>query len=355
VKGTLRRTLAPIIRPSRLLLAFKTALAAGLAWQLGRLLPGGVDEYSYYAPLGALISLTPTLMGSVRSTLQTSLGLVVGIVLAFGVIVSPLPGLVSVALAVGLGVVIGGLGFLGVGRDYVAVAALFVLVVGGSNADDFSLGYLAQMGLGMAIGVIVNLLIVPPLHQRESAATIGGLRLSVATNLEGIAAALREEWPPSSKDWFEGITSLRSSIAAAEPVIMDAYESRRLNPRARWARYDVQEDFDDLEALHGVSGRARDLGEAISSAIWGDPIPANLPPAAREPVAEAVEAAAALIRAWNEYADARDALANARRALERLEHSVTGPVEHGDVSGSIVFDLKRIVALVESRLREGSL
>ncbi len=41
-------------------------------------MPGVTDQYPYYAPLGALLSMYPTLMGSAKSSLQTLLGLATG-------------------------------------------------------------------------------------------------------------------------------------------------------------------------------------------------------------------------------------------------------------------------------------
>ncbi|MGG7507136.1 hypothetical protein [Plantibacter sp. YIM 135249] len=189
------RAIAPAFRPWRLLVAAKTALAATLAWNLGHLLPGEVGDYSYYAPLGALVSMAPTLMTSVRTSLQTAAGLAVGIGIAWVLIAFGVPGWVSVAAAVGFGTVLSGLPGLGPGRDYVPIAALFVLIIGGSDANDFSVGYLLQMALGMVVGLGVNLLIVPPLYQRESAAGIIVLRRTIADDLDAMAETLHTDWP----------------------------------------------------------------------------------------------------------------------------------------------------------------
>ena len=66
----------------------------------------------------------------------------------------------------GLGVLLAGLPRLGAGRDWIPTAALLVLLVGGHNPDDFSFGYLLQMGVGVTVGIVVNLLVFPPLHFR---------------------------------------------------------------------------------------------------------------------------------------------------------------------------------------------
>ncbi|MEH3089950.1 MAG: hypothetical protein PGN24_10270 [Microbacterium arborescens] len=66
---------------SRLLLAGKAALAAAIAWYLAPLVPFAHDEYSYYAPLGVLVSMYPTIADSARAGLQAVAGLAIGIVI----------------------------------------------------------------------------------------------------------------------------------------------------------------------------------------------------------------------------------------------------------------------------------
>ncbi|MEX1078394.1 MAG: FUSC family protein [Homoserinimonas sp.] len=351
--GAIRRTMAPIVHPTRVLLALKTAIAAGLAWPVAHLLPGTVDEYSYYAPLGALISMMPTMLGSLRASLQTALGLALGIGLAWAVLESPLPGVASVPLAVGIGVLLGGLRGFGAGRDYVAIAALFVLVVGGSQADDYSLGFLVQMGVGMAIGIAVNLIIVPPLHFTTSANEITALRKMIAENLESMSYALVETWPPEHQDWLDGAKSLDSSVRVAEPIIEEAGESRRINPRARWHEYDVQEDFDDLEAI-GVLGRhTLDLGETIGAAIWADPVPVGLPEELCEPLSGSLAKTADLVRAWNNRSGEREALREAERALDTLsrrEGDLPSPGQEREAVHASVFTLRRMLAVIQARI-----
>lgn len=162
------RSLREAVDPARLLLVAKTALAVGLAWLIAPHTPGVTDEYPYYAPLGALVTMYPTLMGSVRSGLQTLLGLATGIGLAAVVVLTVGPTWWSIPAVVGVGVLVSGTGWFGVGREYVPMAALFVLIVGGQNADEYSLGYLVQMGVGVVVGLIVNLVIAPaPLTRRR--------------------------------------------------------------------------------------------------------------------------------------------------------------------------------------------
>lgn len=340
------------MHPARLLLAVKAAIAAGLAWPIAQFLPGTVDEYSYYAPLGALLSMMPTLMGSLRASLQTVVGLGVGIGLAWVVIETPLPGSVSVPLAVGIGVLLGGLRGLGVGRDYVAITALFVLVIGGSQAGDYSLGYLIQMGVGMAIGLIVNIVIAPPLRFRESADEISALRREIAHNLESMSESLVEKWPPEHQDWFEGVKSLHDSLRAAEPILDDASESRRMNPRARRYKHDLQREFDDLDALGMLGRHTRDVSETLSTAIWSDPVPAGLRDDLCEPLSAALARTAELVRAWNDRTGEANALHEAELALETLNEKERNlpPAEPSNaVLSSTIFTLRRMLVVIQAR------
>lgn len=351
--GAIRRTVAPSIRPDRLLLALKTAIAAGLAWPAAQLLPGSVDEYSYYAPLGALISMMPTLMGSLKASLQTAVGLAVGIALSWLVVLSPLPGSVTVPVVVGIGVLLGGLRGLGAGRDYVPISALFVLVVGGTHAEDFSVGYLVQMAVGMAIGIIVNLVVVPPLRFKDSARQLEALRMRVADTLDGMARTMAEPWPSENQDWSEGAQSLDLDIEAARAAVEDARESNRLNPRARLHQHDLKRDYDDLAAITLLGRDVHDLCETIGGAIWGEPVPTELPESLREPLGSCLAAAAELVRAWNHGEGEAEALGAAEAALQRL-HDHGRDLPSGDspdgALGTITFSLRRLITTIRGRI-----
>lgn len=144
----------------------------GIAWVVAQYVPGVADDYPYYAPLGALVSMYPTLMESAKSGLQTLLGLVAGIALALVVVVTVGPNWWTVPLVAGIGVLLSGTGWFGAGQEYVPMAAMFVLIIGGQNSDDYSLGYLTQMGVGVAVGIAVNLLIFPRVLTAAAAARV---------------------------------------------------------------------------------------------------------------------------------------------------------------------------------------
>ena len=106
---------------------------------------------------------------------------------------------------------------IGSGRDWIPTAALLVLLVGGHNPDQFSFGYLLQMGVGVTVGILVNLLVFPPLHFRAAALSIAELRLALAQQLWDMGKALKESWPPEHEDWSRRSDALEASRPVRPP------------------------------------------------------------------------------------------------------------------------------------------
>ncbi len=321
---TLRSWIKSTVRGQRLLLAAKTALAVGLSWFLAPLLPGAAQEYTYYAPLGALVSMYPTFMGSVRTGLQTLVGLLLGIALAAAVLLLGDPNVISISLAVGLGVLLGGSPRLGAGRDYVPVATLLVLIIGGRQADAFSFGYALQMGLGVLVGLGVNVTIFPPLALDAARARISRARVVLIDHLEDAAAALVEEWPPQHEEWAGRRHVLDGAVVDVRDAVYEAAESQRANPRAyRRSRHQiVPASYEDLAVLENVTFYVRDLSEVLAGAIWEGPQGFRLGDGLREPLERSLSAIANILRAWEEEHALPPVFADAGHSLDVLAEAV---------------------------------
>ena len=343
---------------ARLLLAAKTALAVGIAWIVARFVPGVADDYPYYAPLGALISMSPTLMSSARKGVQTLVSLTIGIVLAGAVIVLAEPNVVTIALVVGVGSLIAGSRWLKAGGEYVPVAALFVLIVGGQDADSYSVGYVVQMTVGIVVGLVVNLSIFPPLTVGTAAARLGALRTMLARHLDEMAEALDESWPPEHEDWAGRSDALRETSDGVRVALLDAVESRKGNPRARLNKRDLDADYSDLYDLESIAFYVRDLTEVLSAAIWKErAFDADLPESLRAPLAETFHAIAAVLDARNSDADFADAARAAEASLDKAIASLDG---HHDTAhsmlgtaASVALGARRILAIMTARPEAG--
>ena len=321
--SAVRRAVRQATEPARLLLVAKTALAVGLAWLVAPHMPGVVDDYPYYAPLGALISMYPTLMGSVRSGLQTVLGLGAGIGLATLVTLTVGPNWWTIPVVVGLAVLISGTGWFGSGREYVPMAALFVLIIGGQNADDFSLGYLVQTAVGVTIGLLVNVLIAPAPLTAQAAARIDAFRAQLATHLHDIGDAVSASWPPERDQWASDAASLADTTREIRTALADADDSRRGNPRALLTRARPSDTWAEMDALDAIAHHIRDISDAVADTIWERPAALALDPALPEPLTAACHAVAgALAVGADESSEAHLARGQAARALRHLLETV---------------------------------
>lgn len=346
-----RSGLRSTVTGQRVLLAAKTALAVGIAWALAPLMPGVVNEYPYYAPLGVLVSMYPTFMGSVRTGLQSLLGLLLGIILAAAILLLGAPNIVSISLAVGAGVLLAGLPRLGAGRDYVPVATLLVLIIGGtSEAEVFSLGYGVQMGLGVVVGLLVNVTIFPPLALDAAQAQIQRARIVLIEQLEDAATALTEQWPPNHEDWASRGRLLDDAVAEVRRAVHESAESQRANPRAKLrSRHRVlARSYEDLAVLENVTFYVRNLSELLASAIWEGPLQLRLHDELREPVAQSLGATAEILRSWEEERVDAEVFNAAWQTLSHLKDAVASLPS--SEATSVALDIRRIVQTLKRRL-----
>jgi len=338
---------AAIAHP-RLLQAAKTAVAVAIAWKLAPLMPGVANDYPYYAPLGVIVASFPTLMGSIKNAAQTLAGLVIGIGLAAAVIIFSQPSVLTVSLVVGIGILFGGIRQLGAGRDYVPIAGLFVLIVGGPNADGYSIGYVSQMSLGIVVGLAVNLLVAPPLRVTAAVKEMSRLRTALGSHLRSLADALDASWPPEEGEWSKQGATLASTSTAVRRALAEADESRRINPRARIRPHDLSSDYDDLTALENATFYVRDLTDVLAGAAWGTPVPVELPDVLRPPLSAAARATATVVTDWD---TGKTSLASLQAAEEAVAAVTQAVHEHRELGADAIvaasaaaLDLSRMLA-----------
>lgn len=284
----------------RLQLAAKAGLAAGLAFSIAPFMPGSAADYPYYAPLGALVAMYENVAGSIRQGVQTLAGLGLGIGLAFVLFILGDPSPLTVAIVMAFGVILAGLPRIGSGRDWIPTAALLVLLVGGHNPDEFSFGYLLQMGVGVTVGILVNLLVFPPLHFRAAALSIAELRLALARQLSDMSKALNENWPPEHEDWSRRSEELAASARSVRLAVQKADASRRANPRRRLHPRDVDLDYRNLRDLERITFHVQDVTQVLSDVIWADDTPFVVPDQYTGPLAEAMAGVGEVLRSTEE-------------------------------------------------------
>lgn len=333
-----------------LLLAGKAALAVGIAWIIAPFIPGVANDYPYYAPLGVLVSMYPTLMGSLKNGLQTVAGLAIGALLAGAVIIFSEPNVLTLSIMVGIGFLISGSKWITTAREFVPITALFVLIIGGPDADSYSLGYVIQVCLGIIIGLGVNLLILPPLPLKAVEDELARFRKLLAKHLTEVGDALVDTWPPEQQGWASRSTTLGTTGGSVRSAVRTADESRKGNPRTLNNRRNLSEDYDDLAALEVVSFHLRDLTDVLTAAVWGKPIPLDLPSALRPRLSEAFHATAAVLTGWGsgeaDQAAFHAADESVKALMTEVEDDRGANVSFG-AAVTIAMDLRRILAALE--------
>lgn len=303
----------------RVLLAAKAAVAAVAAWLLARYMPGVAADYPYYAPLGAVVAMQSTLLSSIRSGLQTLAGIAIGIGIAAVTMWLGDPGFVAVGIAVGIGVLIGGFRILGEGGSWAPTAAVLVLLVGGSHAEGFSYGYVLQMAVGVAVGLVVNFAAFPPLHFWDAERRIAETNEVISGHLEDLAESLRDDRPDPDR-WIARQHRLDREMADVRERLAAAEESKRANPRAIRGRNRrrLVADAARFRALERVAWYTTDLTEIVGTS---GPVSEQLGwvgPQYAERLAVAVCAVAEVVR--GDGADALDE--EAVRAIRAVESAM---------------------------------
>lgn len=337
----------------RLQLAMKAGLAAGIAFAIAPFMPGSAADYPYYAPLGALVAMYENVSGSIRRGVQTLAGLAIGIGLAFVLVSLGDPTPVSVAIVMGFGVILAGLPWIGSGSDWIPTAALLVLLVGGNNPDSFSFGYLVQMGAGVTVGILVNLLVFPPLYFNAAALRIAELRLALARQLGDMGKALKENWPPEYEDWSGRSEELAGSARMVRLAVEKADASRQANLRRRLHPRDVELDYRNLRDLERVTFHVQDVTQVLSDVIWGGDTPFVIPDEYAVPLADAMAAVADVLRSLQEEIPERQAelMDTADVAVKELTARIGTEEAATDAPSaveSILLSLHRMLRVVKS-------
>ncbi|MGY1771670.1 FUSC family protein [Blastococcus sp. SYSU D00813] len=214
----------------------RAALAAALAWQVATLLPPPMSEYAYYAPLGAVIAVHPTVADSASAAWRTVLAILLGFGLAVTVheLTRSIPNAVTIALIVALAVAVEQWRALREHASWVSFAAVLMLTVGtAADPARYALAYAGLTLLGAATGVLVTTVLFPPLQLTTAARSIAATRGLLARHLRDLADGLRRGAVPSTGEWVrrgEELDAALERMRAAEGLVERA---RRANPRAR--------------------------------------------------------------------------------------------------------------------------
>lgn len=242
VTGMVRRAVGHA-GPDRdsLLLIVKSVIAATLAWLIAN---NALQAPSAtFAPFTALLMVQATVSQSLDQSARYSGAMVVGVLLA-GLLTPALgPATLTFAALMLVALIFGRWRRLGQQGPQVAVAALFAYssfsAAGSSPTSFLQLASIASLVLlGCALGVITNLIIVPPMRYRSAEYGISSLAHSLSELLADVSEGLRSGVPTAdqAEEWRYRANQFPDTVAQARATVEHAAETMRFNPRRLFMR-----------------------------------------------------------------------------------------------------------------------
>ncbi|MEZ3161371.1 FUSC family protein [Microbacterium sp. BWT-B31] len=345
------------LRASRrgpLLQVVKSAVATALAWLVaGWLIPGPPPVF---AAIAALLVVAPSLNQSLAKAVERSIGVVAGVIIASLLSLTLGTATWVVILATSIALIIAwGLRMTPVTANQVAISALLVLALG-TSTPGYAGDRILETLIGAAIGIIVNLALVPPVLVGPARADADRLTEALAAALERLAVTLTE--PQSGAQLTETMLEarlLRPMVDAAGAAIDAAGDSLAMNPRARRHRADLAVAQALVERHRAmvtqVIGMTRAVFDGYDPTLPDEPeahaIAEQLRRAAHDVRLDPQRATAAAHAEGDEAAPADQEFSEETALTAPLTVPVPSPM-HWILIGSLLEDLRRIhEALVE--------
>ncbi|UGY92889.1 aromatic acid exporter family protein [Streptomyces gobiensis] len=320
----------------RLVVATRASVAAALAWQLCRVVLN--QSHPYPAALAALLVVHPTVFRSLRAGAAYAAGCALGALVALPATIAIGPTWLGLAVVVLLSVLVGSHERLGHFGTHAPITALFVLLLDRSHLTAELVPHLVAIAVGVAVGVVFNATLVPPLRLRPAEAGLERARGELTTALDGLARAVADGQRPDEvlgPRWRDAMTA---ALQEARGSLDQAHESLRWNFRAGARRTVWHLDQGILATLERVAADVTALARSLERAASA-PDGHGLDESFRADYARLLKSTALCVR---ECGGGRPhpALPATRRMLERLAE----PVPEGEmwaVKGRLLMFLER--------------
>jgi uncharacterized membrane protein YccC len=184
---------------------------------------------------------------------------------------------VSMGVVIALGLAVGSLPWLAGEQATAAATALVVLATGFADDEVTLVVRLLDTGIGIAVGIVVNLAVWPPLRRRTALHALDRMDDAVGEVLVEIGEGLLAS--PTAEDvegWVQRTRDLDEELDDAWALVRQARESARLNPR-RSAR-PLRDPHEWVELLRRIEqavaetrSLARTIGHSLAAERWWDP------------------------------------------------------------------------------------
>lgn len=240
----------------------KTSVATVLAWLAAQLVLQ--TDMPIFAAIAALLVVQPSINQSLGKAVERSLGVIGGVLIAYGV--GLLFGQSSwiVLLAIVICILLAWALRLSPGSaSQIPISAMLVLSIGAATPE-YAFDRIIETIMGATIALVVNVLIVPPLLLAPAHDAVVLLAREVADTLDRVADALGTPQKTFAlEELMIKARLLRPMLAAAERAITQAEESLTLNPRQARRRRVLDADVELYHRLRALVTRAIGMSRAL--------------------------------------------------------------------------------------------
>lgn len=318
----------------------KTVLAAVAAWVIAASLLELPQPF--LAPWAALLVVHATVYRTFSKGMQQVAATVVAVLLAS--FVGQALGLSTwaIALLLVVALVLGAVPWLGAEATTIATTGLVVLTTG-FESDVMLISRLYDTAIGVAVGLLVNVIVWPPLRRHTAARALDRVDDGIGELLVDMAGRLADGWEEEDvTGWVERTRDLDADLDQAWALVRQSQESARLNPRRQARAMRNPEQWFELlrrmeQAVAEIRSLARTLGgQGSHLERWGeafaDPWISMLSDAGR---AAGGDDPAALL-------DVRTRLEDLTEELRSTERSPEWPVY-----GALIINLRNIIDVMD--------
>lgn len=225
----------------------------------------------FLAPWVALMTLQATVSSSVVKGAQTVIASAIGVLMSFVIGVYLGVEIWTYALAILVGML--GSRIPGLRQDGISIAttAIFLLSTGFTEDAPALIDRMIEIGIGVAIGIGVNFLVLPPLRDKQAARTVDELNRRMGKVMNQMGEEFADSWNTDhAREWSETISQMRTDLDQTWRTVQFAKESRRRNPRLLLHRGAAENSEEVLFRLDESIAHLRHLARTLETASYSD-------------------------------------------------------------------------------------
>jgi aromatic acid exporter family member 1 len=255
------------------LLVAKSGLAAILAWFLAVDVVG--TSQPSYAPFTALLVVQSTVYRSLLQSLRYVAAVVLGVGAAGFADLLLGRDVAAFAVMTVLGLLVGRWHRLGQMGIQVPVAGVFAYTALSGSQPVALWSIVSMVLLGAATGLVVNLVLLPPMRYGTASEGLQELATAVHTLLRDVSDGLRRGTPDAAttRDWAGRSRDLDDTVARARYAVEHGAESISYNPRRLLSRR-APAGFTGyrtmVESLHRATDQLRGITTSLRYAVDGE-------------------------------------------------------------------------------------